>query len=44
MPPMTEYLPYSPRHARHAGPAELPAIFRGLADTIVIVPSKEEER
>jgi hypothetical protein len=40
---MNEYLPYPPRHARHAEPAELPAIFRGLANLIVIVPSKSEE-
>ena len=34
---------YQPRHAAHAQPAELPAIFRGLADRIQVVPSKDEE-
>ena len=33
---------YQPRHARHAEPAELPAILRGLADQIQIVPSKND--
>ena len=32
---------YQPRHARHADPSELPAILRGLADQIEIVPSKD---
>jgi hypothetical protein len=31
---------YRPRHARHTDPSELPVILRGLADQIVIVPSK----
>jgi hypothetical protein len=35
---------YVPRHAKHADPADLPAILRGLADRIVIVPSKNEEQ
>ena len=34
-------LRYRPRHARHARPDELPAILRGLADLIVIVPSED---
>jgi len=31
---------YRPRHARRADPSDLPVILRGLADKIVIVPSK----
>lgn len=34
---------YQPRHARHADPAELPAILRGLADLITVIDSSEEE-
>ena len=34
---------YKPRHAAHAEPSELPAILRGLADKIQVVPSKDEE-
>ena len=32
---------YQPRHAKHAQPDELPAILRGLADLIEIVPSED---
>lgn len=28
---------YQPRHAKHADPADLPEIFRGLADKIEIL-------
>ena len=35
---------YRPRHARHASQDELPAILRGLADLIVIVPSETEKQ
>ena len=34
---------YQPRHRRHADPAELPAILRGLADLITIVEDKRED-
>ena len=34
---------YQPRHAKHADPAKLPAIFRGLADMIQIVDSEDEK-
>ena len=34
---------YRPRHARHAEPASLPVILRGLADLIVIVDSEDEK-
>jgi len=34
---------YRPRHARHAQPAELPAILRGLADLIEIVDSDSSD-
>ena len=32
---------YQPRHAKRAQPDELPAILRGLADLIEIVPSED---
>jgi hypothetical protein len=32
---------YQPRHAKHADPVELSEYMRGLADLIVIVPSKD---
>jgi hypothetical protein len=34
---------YTPRHARHADPAELPAILRGLADLITIIEDTRED-
>jgi hypothetical protein len=33
---------YQPRHAKHADPADLPAILRGLADKIVILDDDEQ--
>jgi hypothetical protein len=35
---------YKPRHAAHAQPSELPAILRGLADMVQVIPSKDEEQ
>jgi hypothetical protein len=32
---------YRPRHARHDERDELPAILRGLADLIEVVPSED---
>jgi hypothetical protein len=32
---------YEGKHRRHANPADLPAAMRGLANLIVIVPSKD---
>ena len=35
---------YRPRHAKRPDPSELPAIFRGLADMIVIVDSPDDSK
>ena len=35
---------YQPKHAKHAEPADLPPAMRGLADRIVIVSSKNEQK
>ena len=32
---------YQPRHAKHADPDDLPEIFRGLANLIVVIPSQD---
>jgi hypothetical protein len=34
---------YRPRHARHANPAELPVILRGLADLITVIEDTRED-
>jgi hypothetical protein len=33
---------YTPRHAKHAAPNELPPAMRGLADLIQIVDSEDK--
>jgi hypothetical protein len=34
---------YTPRHAKHAAPHELPPILRGLADLIVVIDDERSE-
>jgi len=34
---------YTGRHRRHADPAQLPAILRGLADLITVIEDTRED-